>query len=108
MSGGFSNLLARGTSGVVGKARAIKQWTRVLLALPEDAVVSVNELACHLPGCPPKETVVLVMRDGETTQVSIHKAMLDLAEDDIADAFSAIGRPQGSYAAGRFGGPGTG
>ena len=63
MSRAFVNPLARGTAGVVDRARAIKQWTRDRLALPDEAVVSVNELACHLPGCLPKETVVLVMQD---------------------------------------------
>lgn len=87
MSGTFVNPLARRAGGVVEQARAIKQWTRARLALPDDAVVSVNELACHLPGCPPEETVVLVMRDGRTMQVSIHKAMRHVTEDDIAEAF---------------------
>ncbi|EYR83801.1 hypothetical protein [Shinella sp. DD12] len=97
MSNTFVNPLSRGTPGVVNKARAIKQWAREQLALPDWAVVSVNELACHLPGCPPKETVVLVMRDGATMQVSIHKAMQQVTEDDIADAFASMrGRENGS------------
>ncbi|QRI66209.1 hypothetical protein JQ506_25880 (plasmid) [Shinella sp. PSBB067] len=97
MSGAFVNPLSRGTPGVVSKARAIKQWTRERLALPGEAVVSVNELACYLPGCPPKETVVLVMLDGRTVQVSIHKAMQQVTEDDIVDAFAREhGRENGS------------
>ncbi|MCZ4093328.1 hypothetical protein [Sinorhizobium psoraleae] len=89
MNSGFSNL-ARRTPAVVSRARAIKQWTREALMLCDDAVVSVNELACHLPGCPPKETVVLVMQGARTLQVSIHKAMQDLTEDDIAFAFATV------------------
>ncbi|MDX3928954.1 MAG: hypothetical protein QHC90_24520 [Shinella sp.] len=90
MSSAFVNPLARGTPGIVSQARLIKQWTRELLALPDDAVVSVNELACHLPGCPPRETVVLVMQDGKTTQMSIHKAMQDLTKGDVSSGFSAL------------------
>ena len=87
MSSAFANPLARGTASVIDKARAIKRWTRERLALPDEAVVSVNELACHLPGCPPRETVVLVMQDGRTTQASIHKAIQEVTEDDVVDAF---------------------
>ncbi len=56
--------------------------------LQDNAIVSVNELACHLPGCPPKETVVLVMQGpGPTMQASIHKPMKDIVVEDIASAF---------------------
>lgn len=95
MSRAFVNPLARGATGVINRARAIKQWTREQLALPDDVVVSVNELACHLPGCPPKETVVLVMCDGQTTQTSIHKAIEHVTEEDIAAAFSDVVREPG-------------
>src|SRR5690606_29663987 len=53
------------------------------------AVVSVSELACHVPGCPPKETVILVMHGTETVQASVHKPMKDVTENDVAHAFSA-------------------
>ncbi|KXF75162.1 hypothetical protein ATN84_21065 [Paramesorhizobium deserti] len=89
MSRPFVNPLARGTPAVISHARAIKKWTREALALPDDAVVSVNELACHVPGCPPKETVVLVMQGGRTIQVSVHKALHDVTRDDIALTFGA-------------------
>jgi hypothetical protein len=89
MSAAFVNPLARNGIGVVSSARAIKQWTRELLDLPAEAVVSVNELVCHVPGCPPKETVVLIMRDRDTDQVSVHKAMQDLAREDLARAFAS-------------------
>lgn len=97
MSRAFVNPLARGTAGVVDRARAIKQWTRDRLALPDEAVVSVNELACHLPGCLPKETVVLVMQDGKTIQASIHKAVQQVTEDDVAVAFAAHVPALGRY-----------
>jgi hypothetical protein len=41
-------------------ATAIKRWTREFLHLPDDTVVTVNELACRDPGCPLVETVVVV------------------------------------------------
>lgn len=90
MNSAFINPLARGTPAVVSRTRAIKQWTREALTLPGDAVVSVNELACHVPGCPPKETVVLVMRGARRMHVSIHKRMQDLTKADIALAFATM------------------
>jgi hypothetical protein len=54
--------------------------------LPDEAVVSVNELACHIPGCPPRETVVLMMFADRTVQLSIHKPMLEINREDLAAA----------------------
>lgn len=88
MTGASANPLARGTSGIVVKARTIKEWTRAIGALPHDAVVSVSELSCALQGCPPRETVILVMHGGKTNQVSIHKTMLDVTKDDVEQVFS--------------------
>jgi hypothetical protein len=88
MRSAFANPFARNTSSVVGSARMIKQWTREVMELANDDVVSVNELACSLPDCPPKETVILVMRPGkETLQVSIHKSILAVAYIDVSVAF---------------------
>lgn len=92
MSEAFVNPLARNGLSVINSARAIKSWARDRLALPEDAVVSVSELACHVAGCPPKETVILVMQGAETVQGSIHMAMTDVTADDVARAFSTASR----------------
>ncbi len=86
MSGAFLNPLQRRAPGLIEQARAIKQWTRACLGLAEETVVSVNELACHLPGCPPKETVILVMNVERTVQASIHKALVEVTEADVAAA----------------------
>lgn len=93
MSEAFVNPLARNGSSVINSARAIKSWARQLLKVPDDAVVSVSELACHVPGCPPKETVILVMQGTETVQASIHKPMMDVREEDVAHAFSVFADP---------------
>jgi len=93
MSEAFVNPLARNGPSVINSARAIKSCVRKLLALQDEAIVSVSELACHVPGCPPKETVILVMRGMETVQASIHKPMTDVTEDDVAHAFSAASNP---------------
>lgn len=45
----------RGDAAALERVRA---WTRARFALADDVTVMVNELACSLPGCPPRETVV--------------------------------------------------
>jgi hypothetical protein len=46
----------------------VKAWVREILALSDDATVSVNEIACTDPACPGLETVILVMRPGAKTK----------------------------------------
>lgn len=45
---------------------AIKRWTRDILGLAEDDVVTVNEFSCRDPGCPVLETIVAVFAEGVT------------------------------------------
>ncbi|CUX49180.1 hypothetical protein G3A56_17540 [Rhizobium oryzihabitans] len=85
-----TNPLARSGSAIVSQARLLKQWTRELLCLSADDTVSVSELSCALPDCPPMETVILVLStSGESRQWSVHKALLDVAFDDIVSAIAA-------------------
>ncbi|CDN96258.1 hypothetical protein [Agrobacterium tumefaciens] len=82
-----TNPLSRSGSAIVAQARLLKQWTRELLHLSADDIVSVSELSCALPDCPPKETVILVLSpSGENRQLSVHKALMDVAFDDIIHA----------------------
>lgn len=89
MNEAFINPLARNGPSIISSARAIKSWAREVLTLPDEAVVSVSELTCHVPGCPPRETAILVMQSGETVQVSIHKRMEDVTEADLVQALAA-------------------
>lgn len=66
---------------------AIKNWTRTALGIGDETAISVNELACSEPDCPPQETVVLILRSGSPAmRLSIHKAIIDICERDVADA----------------------
>lgn len=56
----------------------VKRQVRELLALPENAVIAVNEILCADPACPGTETVILVMRPGEKTKA--FKVQMGLAE----------------------------
>ena len=66
----------------------IKAWTRKRFTLPTDATVSVAEMACGLPGCPPRETVVAFWTDGETRhQFKVFKPLDAVIEDDVPPAW---------------------
>ncbi|KJF70068.1 hypothetical protein [Agrobacterium arsenijevicii] len=85
-----TNPLARSGPAIVSQARLLKQWARELLCLSEDDIVSVHEISCALPDCPPKETVILILSaSGKTRQLSIHKALLDVDRADLGEAIAA-------------------
>lgn len=67
--------------------RALKTVARSLFQASEDDGVVVTELQCTEPGCPPVETVVALLRAGcEPRQVKVHKAVVDVTEDDLRHA----------------------
>jgi hypothetical protein len=59
---------AEKAAGDPAHTSAIKRWTQEVLALDEDAPITVSELACRDPGCPLLETVVTVFDDRGTRQ----------------------------------------
>jgi hypothetical protein len=90
MNGFVNPLRSGGNSGVVETARRLKTWTREILALGDDDVVSVSELACARPGCAPRETVVLLLpASGGIRQMSIHRPMSEVSREDLAEAWAS-------------------
>lgn len=86
----MNNPLARSGSAIVSKARLLKQWSRDLLHLRAEDIVTVSELSCALPDCPPRETVIVVLSaSGDIRQISIHEALLEVDHDDIVCAIAA-------------------
>lgn len=80
----MNNPLARNGSALVSQARLLKQSARDLLNLHADDIVTVSELSCALPDCPPRETVIVILSaSGDIRQLSIHKALLEVDHDDI-------------------------
>lgn len=52
--------------------------------LSEDTLLSVAELRCHEPGCPPIETVVTARRpNGEIADWRVHKPMAEILSEDV-------------------------
>ena len=70
----------------VALIRQIKDWAYECLPISSDATVSVMELECHEPGCPPLETVIAAMEQGkETRQWKFHKPMPEVTHADVAE-----------------------
>lgn len=66
----------------------IRGWTRTAIGVESDVVISVNEMACPEEGCPPRETIIIVMDGGRPRAAVIHKAMADVTESEVAAVFS--------------------
>ena len=72
-----------------GRAAEIKVWVSNHFSLSENDLVSVAELTCYEPDCPPVETVVTVHHDGgERGSWKIHKPLSEVCESDIVDLVS--------------------
>ena len=73
-----------------GSGRKVKTLVSEQLDLTEDDLVTVAELACHEPGCPPVETVIAVHAgDGSRRVWKVHKAMADIEEADVQQVLAA-------------------
>ena len=65
----------------------VGQWTRERFGLPKDAVVSVAEVACTLPGCVPIETVVMFWIAEQRYQFKLFKPVAEVVVDDLPYAW---------------------
>jgi hypothetical protein len=61
----------------------LAEWTRERFKLPKEAVVSVSEIACPLPGCPPLETVVTFWVAEQRYQFKLFKPVAEVLADDL-------------------------
>ena len=81
------NLFAGRPKPDIEHVERIKCWARAAWHVPEEATVMVTELECRESNCPPIETVVAVLQEGEPTkQYKIHKAMAEVLEADLSTA----------------------
>jgi hypothetical protein len=60
----------------------IKDKVRLILGLPEDASIAVNEIICADPSCPGMETVILIMAPGEKTVAAKVQAAIEEVSDE--------------------------
>jgi hypothetical protein len=64
------------------KIQQIKTWAYQILAVDAETLISISQLACREPGCPPIETVITVMTH-PVQQYKLHKAANDIQEADL-------------------------
>ena len=77
------NLFTKSTPKVdLDKLNQIKAWVYQKLELDTEISISLNQLQCSEPGCPPIETVILVMTN-PARQLKIHKPVSEITEIDI-------------------------
>jgi hypothetical protein len=78
----------RSDPGRLAHADRVAAWTRERFGLAPDAVISVAELACALPGCPPLETVVMFWAaDGGRYHFKVFKRLEEVVADDLPPAW---------------------
>ena len=81
----------RKTSGRTG---LVKAWVIDGLGLNDNDLVTVAELACHEPDCPPIETLISVHNiDGNRRDWRIHKSIADIAKGDVQKILSVKTTP---------------
>ena len=62
----------------------VTAWTRARFALGDNAPVFVTEIACGVPGCPPRETVIAFWTEGNTRHhLKIFKPVTEVVEADL-------------------------
>lgn len=60
----------------------LKAWVHEAFTIPVEVPVSISQLACHEPGCPPIETVIAIMTH-PPQQYKLHQAINVITRADI-------------------------
>ncbi|WP_200863081.1 hypothetical protein [Amycolatopsis orientalis] len=79
------------------RAGEIAAVVREVLALGSSAAVTVQQLACAEPGCPPVETKIAVLGGGGGRRWTLHAPLSELDDDAVRRLLAA--RPEGENAA---------
>jgi hypothetical protein len=66
------------------QTRQVKEWIYQALKLDEEIPISLSQLQCNEPNCPPIETVIAVMKS-PVEQYKIHKPIAEIEYKDIAE-----------------------
>ena len=84
------NLFGKNQNKDVDSILKIKNWVRETFKLTEYETILVTELKCHEEGCPPVETVIVVLREGTgKEQYKFHKRMDEISFEDIENITQA-------------------
>ena len=83
---------SRSTKANLEVIRRIKRTLSEGLSLPEDAVITVTQIACLEEACAPLETVIGLLRPSEAQlQYKVHKATEAIDPEDLIKVCHAWG-----------------
>lgn len=63
--------------------KQVKEWIYQAFQLDEEVSISLSQLECTEPGCPPIETVINLMTN-PVQQYKIHKSIAEIDYSDIS------------------------
>lgn len=66
----------------------LKDWTYEALNLDRNVPISISQLKCAEPGCPPLETVIAVMSQPPQTY-KIHRPAAEIEQADVIKVVSS-------------------
>ncbi|MCI2419799.1 hypothetical protein MOQ72_20335 [Saccharopolyspora sp. K220] len=98
MNEALSRLLGRSNRPDLDRAERageIAELVRVTLGLPENSTVTVQELACAEPGCPPMETKIAVL-DQTARRWTLHAQLSEVDDEAVRKALTT--QPEGENA----------
>ena len=64
------------------KVKQVKTWITEILNLDEQVTISLNQLTCREPDCPPIETAIVIVEQ-PPKQYKIHKSIAEIEQADI-------------------------
>jgi len=64
------------------QVKQLKSWVYRILNIDSNTPISISQLACKEPGCPPIETVIAIMTQ-PVQQYKVHKAVNEINAADI-------------------------
>jgi len=73
--------------GRLDAVERLAQWTRERFKLGKETAISVSEIACPLPGCPPLETVVAFWIGERCHQFKVFKPLEVVVVEDLPYAW---------------------
>lgn len=82
------NLFHRPPPPDVAQRQRLKAWVYATLNLEAEVPVSISQLQCNEPGCPPVETVIAIMSQPPQT-FKIHAAVAAITEAQLRQALQA-------------------
>jgi hypothetical protein len=66
----------------------VRAWTRARFRLPGEVAITVAEVACALPGCPPRETVIAFWTAPDRRHhFKVFKPVAEVLDDDLPPAW---------------------